>query len=79
MHLAWTATNDAEANGLYHEFRKILNHFGMAAHHVRGKNFYMSVDVPVAGVAHQAGTCAHAAPAGAQALRTFTRNQEAAL
>jgi choline dehydrogenase-like flavoprotein len=33
------ATNDAEANGPYHEFRKILNHFGMAAHHVRGKNF----------------------------------------
>ena len=57
VHLAYTATNDAEATGLYHELRKILNHIGMADHHVLDKNFYMSMDVPVAGVAHQAGTC----------------------
>ncbi len=30
---------------------------GMASHHVLHKNFYMSMNVPVAGVAHQAGTC----------------------
>ena len=57
VHLAYTATNDAEASGLYHELRKILNHIGMASHHVLDKNFYMSMDVAVAGVAHQAGTC----------------------
>jgi choline dehydrogenase-like flavoprotein len=57
VHLAYQATNDAEAEGLYHELRKLLNHVGLAAHHVLGKNFYMSMDVPVAGVAHQAGTC----------------------
>ncbi len=57
VHLAYAATNNAEADGLYHELRKILNHVGMAAHHVLDKNFYMSMDVPVAGVAHQAGTC----------------------
>jgi choline dehydrogenase-like flavoprotein len=57
VHLAYRATNDAEADGLYGELRKILNHVGLAAHHVLGKNFYMSMDVPVAGVAHQAGTC----------------------
>jgi choline dehydrogenase-like flavoprotein len=57
IHLAYTATNDSEADGLYHELRKILNHVGLAAHHVLDKNFYLSMDVPVAGVAHQAGTC----------------------
>jgi choline dehydrogenase-like flavoprotein len=57
VHLAYQATNDAEAKGLYHELRKLLNHVGMAEHHVLSKNFYMSMDVPVAGVAHQAGTC----------------------
>jgi choline dehydrogenase-like flavoprotein len=57
VHLAYAATNDTEATGLYHELRKILNHIGMADHHVLDKNFYMSMDVPVAGVAHQAGTC----------------------
>jgi len=29
----------------------------MAEHHVLHKNFYMSMNVPIAGVAHQAGTC----------------------
>jgi choline dehydrogenase-like flavoprotein len=30
---------------------------GIADHHVLAKNFYASMDVPIAGVAHQAGTC----------------------
>jgi choline dehydrogenase-like flavoprotein len=29
----------------------------MAQHHVLDKNFYMDMSIPVAGVAHQAGTC----------------------
>ncbi len=57
VHLAYAATNDSEAAGLYEEFRKVLNHIGMARHHVLHKNFYMSMNVAVAGVAHQAGTC----------------------
>ncbi len=57
LHLAYEATNNAEADGLYRELRTILNHVGMADHHVLSKNFYMSMNVPVAGVAHQAGTC----------------------
>jgi choline dehydrogenase-like flavoprotein len=35
----------------------MLNHVGMAQHHVLHKNFYMHMSVPVAGVAHQVGTC----------------------
>ena len=57
VHLAYKATNDEEADGLYKELRTILNHVGMADHHVLSKNFYMSMSVPVAGCAHQAGTC----------------------
>jgi choline dehydrogenase-like flavoprotein len=57
VHLACKPTNEEEAAGLYHELRKILNHIGMASHHVLDKNFYASMDVPIAGVAHQAGTC----------------------
>jgi choline dehydrogenase-like flavoprotein len=57
VHLAYTSTNDEEAGRLYHELRHILNHCGIAEHHVLDKNFYMSMDIPVAGVAHQAGTC----------------------
>ncbi len=57
VHLAYTATNDTEASELYGELKKILNHTGMAAHHVLGKNFYMQMNIPIAGCAHQAGTC----------------------
>jgi choline dehydrogenase-like flavoprotein len=29
----------------------------LADHHVLDKNFYMNMSIPLAGVAHQAGTC----------------------
>ena len=57
VHLSYTSTNDAEAAALYGELKKILNHTGMAEHHVLHKNFYLSMNVAIAGVAHQAGTC----------------------
>jgi len=57
VHLAYQPTNNDEAAHLYEELKKILNHTGMAEHHVLGKNFYMDMSIPVAGCAHQAGTC----------------------
>ena len=57
VHLANTMTNNAEADRLYEELKKILNHTGMAEHHVLRKNFYADMDIPLAGCAHQAGTC----------------------
>ena len=56
VHLAYTSSNDEEAERLYHELKKILNHVGLAQHHVLGKNFYMNMSIPIAGCAHQAGT-----------------------
>jgi choline dehydrogenase-like flavoprotein len=57
VHLVYKSNNDDEASDLYGELRKILNHVGMAEHHVLGKNFYMKMNIPIAGCAHQAGTC----------------------
>jgi choline dehydrogenase-like flavoprotein len=57
VHLTYTSTNDEEAGRLYHELKKILNHVGMAEHHVFRKNYYMDMAIPLAGCAHQAGTC----------------------
>jgi choline dehydrogenase-like flavoprotein len=57
IHLAYSEHNQAEAAGLYQEFRKVLNHLGLAKHHVLHKSFYMSMNIPIAGCAHQAGTC----------------------
>jgi choline dehydrogenase-like flavoprotein len=44
-------------NGREWPLGKILNHVGMAQHHVLDKNFYMNMSIPIAGCAHQAGTC----------------------
>jgi choline dehydrogenase-like flavoprotein len=57
VHLAYRSTNDEEAGRLYHELKEILNHTGLADHHVLDKNFYMHMSIPIAGVAHQVGTC----------------------
>ncbi len=57
IHLTYASTNDKEAEGLYEKLKGILNHVGLAEHHVLNKNFYMAMNVPIAGVAHQAGTC----------------------
>jgi choline dehydrogenase-like flavoprotein len=57
VHLTYSSTNDEEAGRLYHELKKILNHVGMAEHHVFRKNYYMDMAIPLAGCAHQAGTC----------------------
>jgi choline dehydrogenase-like flavoprotein len=57
IRLNYTQNNESEAADLYAEFRKILNHVGLAKHHVLHKSFYMSMNIPVAGCAHQAGTC----------------------
>src|SRR4029077_6607929 len=57
VHLSYTSSNDEEADRLYHEVKEVLNHVGMSDHHVLHKNFYMHMSVPIAGVAHQVGTC----------------------
>ena len=40
-----------------HELKKLLNHLGMHQHHLVPRDAYMKNDIPVAGCAHQAGTC----------------------
>ena len=73
IHLAYTSSNDDEAGRLYHEQKKLLNHVGLAQHHVLDKNFYMPMDISVAGVAHQAGTCRFGADPATLVLTSIAR------
>jgi choline dehydrogenase-like flavoprotein len=57
IHLAYKSTNDDEADRLYGELKHLMNHVGLSEHHVLDKNFYMDMSIPIAGVAHQVGTC----------------------
>ena len=76
VHLSYTATNDEEADGLYGELKTILNHVGMAQHHVLEKNFYMSMGIPVTGVGHQAGTCRFGTDPSSSVLDTDCKAHE---
>jgi choline dehydrogenase-like flavoprotein len=76
VHLTYQATNASEAKDLYGELRALMNHVGVAAHHVLDKNFYAHMDIPLAGVAHQAGTCRFGADPATSVLDENCRAHE---
>jgi choline dehydrogenase-like flavoprotein len=76
IQLFYQPTNNAEADQLYGELKKIMNHTGMAEHHVLGKNFYMDMSIPVAGCAHQAGTCRFGTDSATSVLDTNCKAHE---
>jgi choline dehydrogenase-like flavoprotein len=55
--LSYTATNDVPKQKLYDKLQSILGHIGMHPDHLLHRHVYMKNDIPVAGCAHQAGTC----------------------
>jgi choline dehydrogenase-like flavoprotein len=55
--LAYTATNDVPKKRLLHELKSLLKHLGMEHDHLLPRHAYLKNDIPVAGCAHQAGTC----------------------
>jgi len=42
---------------LYHQLKSMLGHLGMHPDHLHHRHAYLKTSIPVAGVAHQAGTC----------------------
>jgi choline dehydrogenase-like flavoprotein len=55
--LSYTATNQTAADRLYHQLKSMLGQLGMHPDHLIPRHAYLKTDIPVAGVAHQAGTC----------------------
>jgi choline dehydrogenase-like flavoprotein len=55
--LAYTPTNAEPKKRLLHELRSLLSKTGMHHDHLLPRHAYLKNDIPVAGVAHQAGTC----------------------
>jgi len=54
--IAYTPSNDTAAKRLYHQLKSMLGSLGMHEDHLVHRFAYMKSDIPVAGVAHQAGT-----------------------
>ena len=55
--LAYTPSNEVPAKKLYEQLRSILGHLGLHDHHLVPRHAYLKNAIPVAGCAHQAGTC----------------------
>ncbi len=55
--LAYKASNDTARDRLFEQLRSLLGHLGMHEHHLIPRWAYLENKIPVAGVAHQAGTC----------------------
>jgi choline dehydrogenase-like flavoprotein len=55
--LAYTANNQESGKRLFHQLRSMLGHLGMHPEHLIPRNAYLKTTIPVAGCAHQAGTC----------------------
>ena len=56
----YTGSNDAAKKRLYQQLKSMLSHLGMHHDHLLGHHAYLKNEIPVAGVAHQAGRAASA-------------------
>ena len=55
--LSYTPNNDEPKKRLYAKLKSMLGSLGMHDDHLIPRHIYMKNDIPVAGCAHQAGTC----------------------
>jgi choline dehydrogenase-like flavoprotein len=55
--LAYKPSNDVPKHELYKKLKSIIGQLRMEPDHLFGRFAYMKNDIPVAGCAHQAGTC----------------------
>jgi choline dehydrogenase-like flavoprotein len=66
--LNYTPNNQVPKQKLYDKLRSMLNHLGMHPDYLIPRNAYMKSDIPIAGCAHQAGTCRFGADAKSSVL-----------
>ena len=74
--LAYTPSNEEPKQRLYHELKSMLGHLGMHHDHLLPRHAYLKNEIPVAGCAHQAGTCRFGADPATSVLNTDCRAHE---
>lgn len=55
--LSYTPNNQVPKQKLYEKLKSMLSDLGMHKDYLIPHNYYFKTDIPIAGVAHQAGTC----------------------
>ncbi len=56
-HLSYTFNNQVPKQKLYEKLKSMLNLLGMHPDYLIPRHLYLKTNIPIAGVAHQAGTC----------------------
>jgi choline dehydrogenase-like flavoprotein len=74
--LRYSPTNDVPKERLYAQLKSILGKLNMHSDHLFHRFAYMKNEIPVAGVAHQAGTCRFGADESASVLNRDCRAHE---
>jgi choline dehydrogenase-like flavoprotein len=74
--LSYTETNAEAKKRLYGKLKSLLGELDMNPGHLIHRFAYMKNDIPVAGVAHQAGTCCFGAEPASSVLNTDCRAHE---
>jgi choline dehydrogenase-like flavoprotein len=74
--IAYEPTNELPKQQLLNELKKLLGHLGMHRDHLIPRHAYLKNDIPVAGVAHQAGTCRFGRDPATSVLDTDCRAHE---
>jgi len=55
--LSYTPNNQVARQKLYDKLKSMLSLLGMHPHHLVPRDIYMKTEIPIAGCAHQVGTC----------------------
>jgi choline dehydrogenase-like flavoprotein len=76
IRLAYTYTNEVPKKRLLRELKSLLGVIGMHPDHLLPRHAYLKNDIPVAGVAHQAGTCRFGTDPATSVLDTDCRAHE---
>jgi choline dehydrogenase-like flavoprotein len=74
--LSYSASNNDARDRLLQQLRSLLGHLGMHEHHLIPRWAYLENKIPVAGVAHQAGTCRFGADPSSSVLDVNCRAHE---
>ena len=70
LQLSYSASNEVPKQRLYHQLKSMLGHLGMHHDHLLARHAYLKNEIPVAGVAHQAGTCRFGSDPASSVLNT---------
>jgi choline dehydrogenase-like flavoprotein len=74
--LAYSPSNEEPKKQLLSELKKLLHPLGMHHDHLHPRNAYLKNEIPVAGCAHQAGTCRFGRDPATSVLNTDCRAHE---